>query len=325
VLRRRRRDANGPGQYRLFYASDLHGSDLAWRKFLSAGRVFKAGVLIMGGDLTGKAIIPIITSGAAITARFQGRDHVFASEQQIETFEENVRTNGFYPYRCDAEEYARMSADPDLVSDVFRRVMIETLERWMALADTRLASGDVELFVMPGNDDELYLDPYIAGSHVENCDGRSVMMGDYKMYSLAWATTTPWDTPRETTEEGLWERITTLLGGESDFSRAIFNFHEPPYDSGLDLGPALTPDLEVIQEAGQPKQVPIGSRSVRRAIEEFQPLLALHGHVHESRGATKIGRTVCINPGSRYAEGVVDGALVTLDQDTVRSYQLVTG
>jgi Icc-related predicted phosphoesterase len=197
MLRRRRRDANGPGRYRLFYASDLHGSDLAWRKFLSAGRVFKAGVLIMGGDLTGKAIIPIVTAGARITARFQGRDHVFASEQQIESFEENVRTNGFYPYRCDAEEYARMSADPDLVSDVFRRVMIETLERWMALADTRLASGEVELFVMPGNDDELYLDPYIAGSHVENCDGRSVKMGDYKMYSLAWATTTPWDTARD--------------------------------------------------------------------------------------------------------------------------------
>jgi Icc-related predicted phosphoesterase len=325
VFGRRTRASNGSHQYRLFYASDLHGSDLAWRKFLSAGRVFKAAVLIMGGDLTGKAIIPIVRDGDAVRARFQGRDHILVTDEQIETFEDNVRTNGFYPYRCDAGEYQRLKADPELVSSVFREVMTETLKRWIALADERLESAEVELFVMPGNDDEPYLDQYIVGSRVENCDGRCVMVGDYKMYSLAWATTTPWDTPRETTEAGLWERILELVDGDTDFSRAIFNFHDPPYDSGLDLGPALTPDFEVIQEAGQPKQVPIGSHSVRRAIEEFQPLLALHGHVHESRGVTKIGRSVCINPGSRYAEGVVDGAVVTLEGDKVRSYQLVTG
>lgn len=324
-MRFRHRDSSDEGRYRLFYASDLHGSDLAWRKFLSAGRVFNASALIMGGDLTGKAIIPLVRKGDTFNARFQGRDHALNSEAEIATFENNVRTNGFYPYRCELDEYERLCADPELVSKVFREVMTETLKRWVALADERLESTGVELFVMPGNDDELYLDQYLVGNHVENCDERHVMVDEYKMYSLSWATTTPWNTPRETTDEELWNRIVRLVGGETDFSRVIFNFHDPPYDSGLDLGPKLTASFEVIQEAGQPKQVPIGSRSVRRAIEQFQPLLALHGHVHESRGITKIGRTVCINPGSRYAEGVVDGAVVTLEEDKVRSYQLVTG
>ena len=318
---RRRRSAAPSSQVRLFYASDLHGSDLAWRKFLSAGRVFKAPLLIMGGDLTGKAIVAIVVGDAGATARFQGREHVLRDEAEIAAFEENVRTNGFYPYRCDKAEFERLSGDPDRVDEVFREVMIDTLRRWMTLAAERLDGSGVELYVMPGNDDELSLDEYLVG----NCDGRCVEVGDYQLFSLAWATTTPWDTPRETTEEDLWARIEALTDGTTDFTRAIFNFHDPPYDSGLDLGPELTANLEVVQEAGQPKQVPIGSHSVRRAIEEFQPMLALHGHVHESRGTTKIGRTVCINPGSRYAEGVVDGALVTLDGDRVRSYQLVTG
>jgi uncharacterized protein len=325
VRRRRRSGEAATQQVRLFYASDVHGSELAWRKFLSAGRVFKAPLLIMGGDLTGKAIVPIVAGPDGATARFQGRDHVLREEAELAAFEENVRTNGFYPYRCDAAELERLRSDPDRVSAVFRELMIETLQRWIELAEQRLDGSGVELYVMPGNDDELYLDEYIEGEHVANCDGRRVEVGEHQIFSLGWATTTPWDTPRETTEEGLWERIAALTDGTTDFSRAIFNFHDPPYDSGLDLGPELTASFQVIQEAGQPKQVPIGSHSVRRAIEEFQPLLALHGHVHESRGATKIGRTVCINPGSRYAEGVVDGALVTLDGDRVRSYQLVTG
>lgn len=279
----------------------------------------------MGGDLSGKAIVPITVSDGAAVAEFQDRVRRLTNEEEIVAFEEAVRTNGFYPYRCDEIELQRLHKDPAHVTAVFQRLMTETLERWIALAGERLDGTGVELFVMPGNDDEFYLDKVIVGKNITNCDGRCVRMGDYDMYSLGWSTTTPWDTPRETTEEDMWRRIVALVEGVTNFERAIFNFHEPPYDSGLDLGPALTENLEAIQEGGQRKQVPIGSHSVRRAIEEFRPLLALHGHVHESRGITKIGRTVCINPGSRYAEGVVDGSIVALHGADVRSHQFVTG
>ncbi len=319
-----RRDA-AADTFRIFYASDLHGSDLAWRKFLSAGRVYKAQALIMGGDLTGKAIVPIVENGDGATAEFQGQRRTLATEAELAGFEESVRTNGFYPYRCDAQEVQRLAADQDHLDAVFRQLMTDTLDRWVALADSRLADSDVELFVMPGNDDEWYVDECLRGPTVKRCDGERVQVGPYEMFSLGWSTTTPWDTPRETTEDELWQKIVELTKDADGFDRAIFNFHEPPIESGLDWGPALTQDLVMVKQGGEPKQVPIGSASVRRAIEELQPLLALHGHVHESRGTTRIGRTLCVNPGSRYAEGVVDGAIVTLAGDEVRSHQLVTG
>ncbi len=321
----RKKKSQSPDAYRLFYASDVHGSQLAWRKFLSAAKVYDAAALIMGGDLTGKAIVPIVAGPDGYLAEFQGRRQQLDDDRSVAEFEDAVRTNGFYPYRCDRATYEELKGDPERVTELFNGLMEDELREWIRLADKRLAGSGVTVFAMPGNDDEFTLDEIIAGESVVNCDGRMVEVGPYQMYSLSWATTTPWDTPRETTEEGMWEKIEALVEGVADFERAIFNFHVPPYDSGLDLGPALTADLEVIKEAGQAKQVPIGSHSVRRAIETFQPLLALHGHVHESRGITEIGRTVCINPGSRYAEGVVDGALVNLDGAEVASRQIVAG
>lgn len=324
-LFRRSSENDDGGDYRLFYSSDLHGSELAWRKFLSAGRVHNVSTLIMGGDLTGKAIVPVVQQGETATAEFQGRTRELAGEEELAQFEEAVRTNGFYPYRCSNEESERLLGGSQEVERLFREVMIDQIKRWVALADERLAGSGVELLVMPGNDDEFYLDKYLDGEHVKNCNERCIGLGDYQLYSLGWSTTTPWDTPREATEEGIWEKIVALIDGVEDFERAIFNFHEPPYNSGLDLGPELTEDLEVVKQGGEPKRVPIGSHSVRRAIEEFQPLLALHGHVHESRGVVKIGRTMCINPGSRYSEGVVDGAVLSLRAAEVRTHQLVTG
>jgi Icc-related predicted phosphoesterase len=320
-----RRERSNGHRFRLFYASDLHGSDLGWRKFLSAGRVYEASALIMGGDLTGKAIVPIVQTGDGWLAAFHGRDHTLADGDEVAAFEEEVRTNGFYPYRCSQEEVDRLARDQDELDRVFAELMTETVQRWMSLADSRLEGTGVRLYVIPGNDDERYLDEHVAGSSLENCDGRRVEVGGYDLYSLSWANPTPWHTPREAPEDELWEHILSVIDGETDFSRAIFNFHVPPYASELDWGPALDEDLQMQSEGGQAKQVPIGSSAVRRAIEEFQPLLGLHGHVHESRGVTRIGRTVCVNPGSRYSEGVVDGVIVTLDGDSVVSTQLVTG
>jgi Icc-related predicted phosphoesterase len=320
-----RRGRSNGDRFRLFYASDLHGSDLGWRKFLSAGRVYDASALIMGGDLTGKAIVPIVGSGDGWSAAFHGRDHALADGEEVDAFEEEVRTNGFYPYRCPREEVDRLVDDQDALDRVFARLMIETIQRWMSLADSRLDGTGVRLYVMPGNDDERYLDEHIVGSNLENCDERRIEVGGYDLYSLSWANPTPWETAREAPEDELWKHILAVIDGETDFSRAIFNFHVPPLASELDWGPALDDDFKMQSEGGQAKQVPIGSSAVRRAIEEFQPLLGLHGHVHESRGVTRIGRTVCVNPGSRYSEGVVDGVIVTLEGDAVVSTQLVTG
>ena len=98
----------------------------------------------------------------------------------------------------------------------------------------------------------------------------------------------------------------------------------PPYGSGLDTAAELDEDLSVVMSGSKPKLIPVGSTAVRELIERYQPLLGLHGHVHERAGATRIGRTLCINPGSDYHTGRISGCLVQLRADRI-THQFVTG
>ncbi len=104
---------------------------------------------------------------------------------------------------------------------------------------------------------------------------------------------------------------------------SIFNLHVPPYASSLDEAPELTKDLRP-KYAGN-SLIPVGSRAVRTVVERYQPLVGFFGHIHEARAATRIGKTLCINPGSMYEQGVLYGALVTLAKDRVKSYVLTSG
>jgi Icc-related predicted phosphoesterase len=110
-----------------------------------------------------------------------------------------------------------------------------------------------------------------------------------------------------------------------DKHRAIFNFHAPPYGSNLDSAPQLNPDMTYV--AGGRALVPVGSHAVRDAIAEHGPVLSLHGHIHEGRGAVKIGRTLAVNPGSTYEDGVLQAAIVDLDskKGQVKQYLLING
>lgn len=310
----------------LFYSSDVHGSDLAWRKFLAAPRVFGASALVMGGDITGKALVPILPTAEGTWHAFQhtGRPTVLRSREELEKFEASINVDGFYPYICDEGEYDRMAADPAYRTQVFETVIGARVASWIALADERLADWDGVAWIMPGNDDEPSIDPLLDGAAIGNCDDRVVDVLGYPMVSVGWANPTPWSSPREESEEALAARIDRLVDGV-EMDRAIFNFHVPPHGTSLDVGPAVRADLTVEHEAGEVKRVPIGSRAVRAAIERYQPLLSLHGHVHESPGVERIGRTLCVNPGSRYNQGVLDGALITLAGDDVRSCQLISG
>lgn len=311
-------------RFRLFYASDVHGCDVAWRKFLAAPRYYQAEALVMGGDLTGKALVPIVHEDEGSWHTYLNGERSLETIDEVESHEQSLAVNGFYPYRCDAAEHRRLETDPDHLAEVFRQVIADRVREWVALAEQRLAGTGVELWVMPGNDDDPVVDSLLTGNVVHNCDGSVVEVGDYLMASIGWANPTPWHTPREEPEERLAERIERLVDGH-DPTRLIFNFHVPPYGTSLDVGPAVRADLSVEKEAGDVKRVPIGSTAVREAIERYQPLLAVHGHVHESPAIERIGRTLCVNPGSRYNEGVLDGVLVTLAADEVASCQLVSG
>jgi Icc-related predicted phosphoesterase len=311
---------------RLYYASDIHGTEVLWRKFLSAPSVYGAGVLVMGGDVTGKVVIPLVDEGDALVGELFGRPERAVTPEEREQLQHRIRSNGMYPHVMSQEELRRVAAQHEQEREAwFAEVMLETFDRWLALAEERLAGSDVRCFVMPGNDDPPGVDGAIErAKRVEACDGRVVRFDGYTMVSLGYSNVTPFDSPRELEEDELYRRVEALAGEVDDLSRCIFNLHVPPYASQLDTAPALDEQLRVVTTAGQPKLVPVGSTAVRELIERFQPLVALHGHVHESRAATRIGRTLCINPGSDYHTGRISGVLVHLKGDRA-DYQFVVG
>jgi len=311
---------------RLFYAGDLHGSERCYRKFLNAAAFYDAQVLILGGDIAGKVMVPIVeeTPGRFVATMF-GRTEKIKRLDQLEDLKKRIRFNGFYPYRCDEDEYERLVNDKPYQESVMSEVMVAEIRRWMKIADEKLSGSGVRCFVMPGNDDELEIDTALGSEVVENPDGCVVSFDGYQMLSSSWANTTPWDSPREADEERLAKILKDIAKHLAPGIPTIFNLHVPPFDSGLDTAFELDADLRVVTSAGQPKTIPVGSHAVRTLIEKHQPLVALHGHIHESKNVARLGNTLCINPGSNYADGVLDGAIIDLEDGTVVRHQLVSG
>jgi uncharacterized protein len=309
---------------KIFFATDLHGSETCWRKFLNAGRFYDADILICGGDMTGKAIVPIVQENGNFTFTLAGEQQAVAAEQ-VGDVEAQIRRKGYYPLRMDVERLLELDQDPVKRAECFQQVMLDGVGRWMGLAEEKLRGTGIRCFVCPGNDDEMEVDEVIRRSDiVELGEGRIVEIGDFTMISTGWSNHTPWNTHREETEENLAERIEAMARQVPDQSKAIYNLHCPPYKSGLDEAPAIDADLKLLH--GGRALRPVGSTAVREAIERHQPLISLHGHIHESKGAVKIGKTLSINPGSSYEEGMLMGAIVQLDaKKGIKSYQLVNG
>lgn len=316
------------GQVTLYYAADIHGSERCWRKFLNAARFYGADVLILGGDVTGKVLVPLVRRQGGWVGRVLGEVKRADTEAELEKLKKILRVNGLYPYVCEQDEYERLERDRTYMRAVFSEQMRTGLARWIELADERLKGTGVECYAMPGNDDEFGVEDLIEGSEtVVNPEGRVVEVGrgELEMASCGWANPTPWNSPRECSDVVLGERIRATLDGLTGSKPALFNLHVPPHGSGLDWAPLLTEDLRPVQAGGEVQMVPVGSKAVDDVLREQQPLLGLHGHIHESRGAARIGQSLSLNPGSRYSEGVLDGALVTIAKGKVKSYQFVSG
>jgi uncharacterized protein len=315
----------------LFYAADMHGSERVWRKFLNAAAFYEADVLILGGDITGKILVPVVEEkpGRWAAAVF-GKVERVKKPAQLEELEKRLRFNGYYPYRCSPEELARIDADAGYRMEVMDRLMVETAARWAAIADEKLQGTDVMVYGMAGNDDEQAVDDALRSEHLLNVESSVTRVGEHQLLSCAWGNPSPWDTPRELPEEELLDKLEGIAADLDPDLPAIFNLHIPPYDSGLDTGPEVAgvdaDGMVIVKKVGgTPQQAPVGSHAVRTLIEQRQPVVSLHSHIHESKGTAKIGRTLCLNPGSSYQDGTLDGALVRVEGDEVVSYQLVSG
>jgi Icc-related predicted phosphoesterase len=318
---------------RLFFGSDFHGSERTFRKFINAAKHYDANVLIMGGDIVGKLTIPIIREGKnGYRAYVMGRTEHFRDETELKGLLDRLATLGHYSRIMDEDEFRAMQADPPAVERLFHELARERLESWLTLAEERLAGTGTKCYVIGGNDD----DPEILDTlrrrstdSVVYCEDRQVQIDDHhSMISVGFSNPTPWKTPREVPDEKIGEAIERLAAGVGDFDRCIFNIHVPPVDSTLDTCPELDwnsdPPRQIVK-GGQVVLYGAGSQSVRRAIEIHQPLLSLHGHIHESGGAVRIGRTLSVNPGSEYGEGILRGCLIALEKDRVKSHQMTAG
>lgn len=312
---------------RLFYAGDVHGSRVCWKKFVNAGAHYPADVLVMGGDLTGKALVPIVREGdGSYRAEVIGEVRVARTAEELDQMQRAISTSGMYPLIVDPDEASLLAADAAEREAAFERALLDELRLWIRFADERLAGSGRRAYVIPGNDDPWSVDEVlVSGSSVVACDEAVCEVGPHELLSFGYSNRTPWHTPRELDEEEIYTRLKRLADQLERPERAIFNIHVPPRESSLDVAFEVDEELRYVLKGGRPHEVATGSSAVRQIIEETQPLLSLHGHIHESKGVTKIGQTVAINPGSDYGSGHLDGALVHVAEDRVLNRYLVSG
>jgi basic amino acid/polyamine antiporter, APA family len=314
---------------RLFFATDIHGSETCWRKFLRSGDFYEADLLVLGGDMTGKAVVPIIRNGGSgHYVYLQGQRHDLETDDEVSRYEGVIRERGSYPVRFTQDELAELQSDPDRLDGLFRENVLRRVEEWVALADERLEKmPSVRAFVCPGNDDPAEVDEILASSkRLELGEGRVIGLDDgYELLSTGWSNPTPWKTYREEPEADMAARIDAMLANvTAPPERLVFNFHCPPHGTSLDQAAELDENLRV-KDAGQ-TIAHVGSTAVREAIERVQPITSLHGHIHESRGTVRLGRTLSVNPGSSYEQGVLHGCLIDLKgKRKLKNYQLTTG
>jgi len=313
---------------RIFFACDVHGSEKVFMKFLNASKVYKADVIILGGDLTGKIIVPIRQQpSGSFRTNFLGTEFVVKTDQELRDLEKRIRDVGYYPYCASSAEFEELHADKSKMSALFLRLMIERVREWIKIAEERLKNRKTKCFILPGNDDAMDIGPVIDSSaYVVNPEGKVVHIDDDReMISCGYSNITPWRCPRDIDEEELAKKIETMIREVENMERCIFNFHCPPYDSQIDSASKLDEQLRPVLKIGQVEMIPAGSTAIRASIEKHQPSLGLHGHIHESRGAYKLGKTLCLNPGSEYSEGILRGVVLNLDKKGISGYLFTSG
>ena len=313
---------------RLFFTTDIHGSEKCFRKFISAAKFYGANVLILGGDITGKMVVPIIDRGnGKYSYNFSGKELTLKSKDGLNRALVNIRDAGSYPYLSNEKEIAELQADRSKVDSLFEKLMVDSIDRWVSLAQEKLAGTGVTVHISPGNDDTLAIDEHLVNTGVVFNPERQVVKidGVHEMLTLGYTNHTPWNSRREVDEIDLERMLEEMCSKVDQMSSCIFNVHVPPIQTIIDRAPALDTGFKPIVEGGHLGYVSAGSSAVRKMIEKYQPLVGVHGHIHESKGVVKIGRTHCFNPGSEYAEGILRGLLLDLEDDRIKSHLFTQG
>ena len=327
---------------KLLYAADFHGSNVCYKKFLNALKMYNADAGIIMGDLCGKMINPLVKQNdGSYHATILGQNIVAGTEEQLQKIENDIASMGNYSFRTTTEEMeqlktegksiegrideraAKLRLSAGKIDGIFHNQVTERMRYWMELAEERLSDSGIEVFMGAGNDDIMEVDDIIEKSTVitHADDNKVIIKDEFEMISSSWSNPTPWDTERELPEEELEKKLESLASSVENMKTAIFNFHVPPYDTLIDQAPKLSKDL--VPSADE--SIPAGSKAISNIITKYQPMLGLHGHIHESRGIVKLGKTTCINPGSEYTEGILRAVLVMMKKGKMKDYMFISG
>lgn len=312
---------------RILYGSDFHGSDAVFRKFISAGLQYKANLMIVGGDVTGKAMIPVIHQGGGRYLTFLfGAEQVATTADELEKIKKSISNVGFYPIILEKDEAEALEADPAKMASRFEHEMCQRVREWLTLVEEKLVPQHISMFFMAGNDDLASIDETIAEfKHIQNPDMQHFLLDDgYELVGNSNANMTPWACARDIEEDELTRKMEELAGSIQNPEHTIAVIHVPPIGSGLDTCPDLDKNLKIITQGGQVVMKAAGSTAVKNFIEKVQPMLTLHGHIHESPGHVRIGRTLSVNAGSEYAEGILKAAIINLEGGKVKGHILIS-
>ena len=311
---------------KIYFGTDIHGSEKCWKKLVNSGAFYEVEIMILGGDITGKGIQTLLEyKPGHWKTNFLGEEVEVETTEELEKLESRTRSTGFYPYRIKPDEMEEFTVSEKLRDDIFKELMVETLNRWLQFAEDKLNGTGRKIIVTAGNDDPLFIDEMFRQSPVVLMAERQIVQIDdhHEMINEGYTNRTPWNTHRELDEDELFKVLEQQISKINNIENAIFNIHAVPYNTKLDEAPLL--DENLVPVDGGRTYVPVGSKGVRKIIEKYQPLLGLHGHIHEGKGSAKIGRTLCLNPGSNYTAGILAGYLIFLDKNGIRGFQPTQG
>ena len=285
--------------------------------------IWEADAVLVAGDLSGKSLVALVQSNGSWHGTHGGREWVARDEDELRELERTLADKGLYGVAMSEDELAELR-DPGVLERRFLEAIMTRLEAWMELAAERLHESGTPLYLIPGNDDPYEIDAVLdEATAAINAESRVVRLPDGReLIGFASSNLTPWHTPRELEEEDLEGRLRALIETAEDPGSAVLMTHVPPHGSSLDTVPLLDAELRPVISGGGVVEVPCGSTAVRNVIEEFQPVLAIHGHVHESPGHVRVGKTLCVNAGSEAAVGILRACLIDVDERGVRAQRV---
>ncbi len=316
---------------RIFFAADLHGSELAMNKLINAARFYGVKNIVVGGDLTGKVLVPIIKDGDRYELELFG-EHRRIRERDLEDVEHEIRVNGEYYKVMDRREYEDSKDDKRAIKRIFVEEMTASLKAFMEKAEERLKPLGAHVYLMAGNDDYEEVADYVDKgrySTITDIDSRITDIGGYQFLGYGYSNKTPWDSPRERSEEVMLKDL-DRMAKRTEPKRAVFVIHSPPYNTKIDRAPELTRDKRQKVSAGYMATKAVGSTATREIIERYGPIAGLHGHIHEAAGMdyikAKSGAEVPVfNPGSEYSAGVLNGVIIDFEDGRVSRYNFTKG